>query len=174
MKYVFRNEKVQMTTAVKDYVTSKLDKLDKYFENPDSVEARIVFVIKGREHKVEVTIPYRNFQLRSESSHSDMYAAIDLVIDKIERQFRKYKTKLVSKQRREEVVNEIEDFFEEESDEIVKRKEVFLKPTDEEEAIVQMELLGHDFYVFKNIDENDKICVLYKRKDGNYGIITAE
>lgn len=173
MNYVVRSERVEVTDSIKNYLTSKLDKMGKFFDNSESINAKILFVTKGREHKVEVTIPYKTFQLRSEASHSDMYAAIDLVIDKLERQFRKYKSKLVSKQKREEIINEIEDYFEEETEEVVKRKELFLKPTDEEEAIVQMELSGHDFYIFKNIDEKNAICVLYKRKDGGYGIIKA-
>lgn len=171
MKYNIRSEKIEVIDSIKNYLTSKLDKLDRYFDDSHLIDCKILLIVRGREHKVEVTIPYKSFQLRAEASHSDMYAAIDLVIDKLERQIRKYKTKIVSKKRREEIVNEIEDFFEEEQEEIVKRKELFLKPINEEEAIFQMELSGHDFYIFKNIDENDKICVLYKRKDGNCGII---
>lgn len=171
MNYIIRSEKVEITDSIKKYLTSKLDKLEKYFDNSDLIEVKVIFILKGRDHKIEVTIPYKTFQLRSEASHNDMYAAIDLVTDKLERQFRKYKSKLVSKQRRDEIVNEIEDFFEEEPEEVVKRKELFIKPIDEEEAIVQMELSGHDFYIFKNIDVENKICVIYKRTDGNYGII---
>lgn len=171
MKYNIRGEKLEVTDSIKNYLTSKIDKLERYFDGSESIEVKVLLIVRGREHKVEVTIPYRTFMLRAESSHTDMYAAIDLVIDKLERQVRKHKTKLVSKQRREEIANEIEDYFEEENEEIVKRKELFLKPVDEEEAILQMELLGHDFYIFKNMDAENKVCVIYKRKDGGYGII---
>lgn len=172
MKYVTRGEKMEVTDSIKEYLVEKLSRIDKYFDNPDSVEAKIVFIVRGREHKVEVTIPYKNFWIRSEVSHSDMYAAIDLAVDKLERQFRKYKTKLTSKKKSKEIINEIEDFFEETNETIVRRKEIFLKPIDEEEAIIQMELSNHDFYIFKD-STDDKVTVLYKRKDGNYGIIKA-
>ena len=99
-----------------------------------------------------------------------MHCSVDIVIDKLERQFRKYKTKFSNKVKDVEVVPEIEDYFDEPEEEVVKRKELFLKPMDEEEAITQMELLGHTFFVFKNVD-NEKICVVYKRKDGAYGLL---
>ena len=110
--------------------------------------------------------------LRSEESHSDLYAAIDLTVDKLERQIRKNKTKINSKIKRNIIQNfemDLEDNFEEDS-KVLKRKKVDMKPMDEEEAILQMEMLGHSFFVFKNAD-TDSICVLYLRKDGNYGII---
>ena len=107
--------------------------------------------------------------MRAEVSHSDMYASIDLVLDKLETQMRKFKSKLLSKER---VTILYEDNFEDEEDirDIVKRKKVFLKPMDEEEAIMQMELLGHTFYVYKDIS-NGTVNVLYKRYDGAFGVI---
>lgn len=173
MKYNIRGEKIEVTDSIKDYLITKISKLERYFDGSESIEVKVLLIVRGREHKIEVTIPYKTFTLRAESSHIDMYAAIDLVIDKLERQVRKHKTKIVSKQRREEIANEIEDYFEETSEEIVKRKELFLKPIDEEEATLQMELLGHDFYIFKNLDQDNKVCIIYKRKDGGYGIIKA-
>ena len=110
--------------------------------------------------------------MRGEESQEDFYAAVDTVIDKLERQFKKYKGKLSTKRVKEEILPEIEDYFDEEQV-IVRRKEVFLKPIDEEEAITQMELLGHSFFVFKNVDE-ECMSVLYKRKDGNYGILNSK
>ncbi len=169
MKYTVRGNKMEVTEAIKDYVMDKLSKLDKYFDNAEDVDAKIQFSVRGREQKVEVTINSSNYDLRAEVSHSDMYAAIDLAVDKLEGQIRKFKTKLLSK---EKVQMIYDDFIEddEELEEIVRRKKVYLKPMDEEEAITQMELLGHTFFVFKNIDTNE-VNVLYKRLDGAYGII---
>lgn len=169
MKYLIRGEKIQVTDSIKDYIQEKLSKMDKYLDNPENVEAKILIKVKGVEQRVEVTIQTKGYFLRAEESHSDLYAAIDLIIDKLERQFRKYKTKLLDKSRQENIQDsfDIEEAVEEE---IVKRKKIYLKPMDEEEAIMQMELLGHTFFVFKNI-ETDTICVIYKRHDGNYGLI---
>lgn len=169
MKYLIRGEKIQVTDSIKDYIQEKLSKMDKYLDNPENVEAKILIKIKGVEQRVEVTIQTKGYFLRAEEAHSDLYAAIDLIIDKLERQFRKYKTKLLDKSRQENIQDsfDIDEVIEEE---IVKRKKIYLKPMDEEEAIMQMELLGHTFFVFKNI-ETDTICVIYKRHDGNYGLI---
>ena len=169
MKYLIRGEKIQVTDSIKDYIQEKLSKMDKYLDNPENVEAKILIKVKGVEQRVEVTIQTKGYFLRAEEAHSDLYAAIDLIIDKLERQFRKYKTKLLDKSRQENIQDsfDIDEVIEEE---IVKRKKIYLKPMDEEEAIMQMELLGHTFFVFKNI-ETDTICVIYKRHDGNYGLI---
>ena len=169
MKYLIRGEKIQVTDSIKDYIQEKLSKMDKYLDNPENVEAKILIKVKGVEQRVEVTIQTKGYFLRAEEAHSDLYAAIDLIIDKLERQFRKYKTKLLDKSRQENIQDsfDIEEAIEEE---IVKRKKIYLKPMDEEEAIMQMELLRHTFFVFKNI-ETDTICVIYKRHDGNYGLI---
>ena len=169
MKYLIRGEKIQVTDSIKDYIQEKLSKMDKYLDNPENVEAKILIKVKGVEQRVEVTIQTKGYFLRAEESHSDLYAAIDLIIDELERQFRKYKTKLLDKSRQENIQDsfDIEEAVEEE---IVKRKKIYLKPMDEEEAIMQMELLGHTFFVFKNI-ETDTICVIYKRHDGDYGLI---
>lgn len=171
MKYNIRGNKIEVTKAINDYIEEKLSKVDKYFD--DDVEAKAVISAKGREQKVEVTIWSGKYNVRAEEANEDLYAAIDLVVEKLQRQLKKYKAKLNSKKNvREEYVPEIEDYFEDEEQTIVRRKEVFLKPIDEEEAITQMELLGHSFFVFKNVD-TDKINVVYKRKDGDYGIIEA-
>ena len=168
MKYTVRGDKLEVTDAIRDYALDKLSKMDKYFDNPNEISAKIVFSVRGREQKVEITITSGTYDLRAEVSQSDMYAAIDLAIDKLERQMRKFKTKLMSRERVEMVYDFIED--DEEIEDIVKRKKVFLKPMDEEEAITQMELLGHTFFVFKNID-TEEINVVYKRYDGKYGLI---
>lgn len=169
MKYTVRGEKLEVTEAIKSYAIEKISKMEKYFDNPEEVSVKISFSVRGREQKVEVTLNSKGYDLRAEVSHSDMYAAIDLVLDKLETQMRKYKSKLMSHER-VMIVYEDEVVEDEDINEVVKRKKVYLKPMNEEEAIVQMELLGHDFYVFKDI-ENEKVNVLYKRYDGSYGII---
>ena len=169
MKFTVRGEKIEVTNSIRDYVIEKLSKMDKYFDTPEEVSVKVNFSVRGREQKVEVTITCKGYDLRAEVSHSDMYAAIDLVIDKLETQMRKYKSKLMSRERAIIVYEDalIED---DEFEAIVKRKKVFLKPMDENEAIVQMELLGHAFYIYKDI-ETSKVNVLYKRYDGTYGLI---
>ncbi len=176
MKFNVRGDKLVVTDAIKDYIETKIGKLDKYFKE-DSITANILLKIRRNEQIIEVTIPTDNFILRSEEEHEDMYAAIDLVLDKLERQIRKNKTKLKKKN----VNNKYKEFNfdfelpiedEEEVNTVVKRKTIEMKPMDEEEAILEMELLGHSFFVYKDMHSNE-LCVLYKRKDGNYGIITV-
>lgn len=169
MKFTIRGEKMEVTDAIKDYATDKLNKMEKYFDNPEEVNVKVLFSVRGREQKVEVTINSKNYDLRAEVSHSDLYAAIDLVLDKLETQMRKFKSKLMSQER----VSIVYDYGYEEDEqieEIVKRKKVYLKPMDEEEAIMQMELLGHTFYIYKDVD-TENVNVLYKRYDGTYGVI---
>ena len=170
MKYNIRGNKIDVTEAIDSYIKEKLSRLDKYLDDNDEVEAKAVISTKGKDQKVEVTIWSGKYNIRAEETNEDLYSAMDLVIDKLERQFKKYKGKITSKKVKMAVMPEIEDLLEEQK--IVRRKEVFLKPIDEEEAITQMELLGHTFFVFKNVD-TDKINVVYKRNDGDYGIIEA-
>lgn len=178
MKYNIRGDKLEITDAINNYVESKLDKLNKYFKE-DDILANVLLRVRGNSQIIEVTIPTDKFILRSEEEDKDLYAAIDLVTDKLERQIRKNKTRL----NRQNVDNTYKDFNfdfetpkEEETDEeevIVKRKNIEMKPMDEEEAILQMNLLGHEFFVYQDMHTN-KICVLYKRKDGNYGLIETK
>lgn len=177
MKYNIRGDKMIVTDAIKDYTTSKLDRLNKYF-NEDNIVANVLTKVRGDEQIIEVTIPTDKFILRSEETNNDLYAAIDLVTDKLERQIRKNKTKL----KKQNKINNKYNYFnfdyeldnnEEEINNIVKRKKIETKPMDEEEAILEMELLGHNFFVYKDMHSNS-IKVLYKRKDGNYGIIDTE
>jgi len=175
MKYNIRGEKVEITEAIKSYIVEKIGKLEKYFDNFEDIEANVVIKIRGKEQKMEITIPTTQFTLRSEESHSDLYAAIDLTVDKLERQIRKNKTKINSKIKKNLIQNfdvVLEDTFEEEA-RVIKRKKIDMKPMDEEEAILQMEMLGHSFFVFNNID-TECVCVLYLRKDGNYGLIETK
>lgn len=171
MQYIIRGNN---TDSIKEYIESKLDKLDKYFSSND-LTATVVTKKEGRTQKIEVTIPTNSFTLRNESVDEDLYAAIDNVIDKLERQIRKNKDKINKKQNKK-VIEDFEYGLEEEfqDDEmIVKRKKLELKPIDEEEAIIEMEMLGHSFFVYRDADTNE-ICVLYKRKKGNYGIIETK
>lgn len=175
MKYNIRGEKVEVTPAIKSYIEEKIGKLDKYFEQPEDINASVVIKVRGNEQKIEITIPAMRYTLRSEEAHSDLYAAIDLTVDKLERQIRKNKTKINSKIKHNIIQNfemDLEDNFEEDS-KVLKRKKIDMKPMDEEEAMLQMEMLGHSFFVFNNVD-TDSICVLYLRKDGNYGIIETK
>ena len=173
MKYNIRGDKLEVTDAINNYVESKLDRLNKYFKE-DNILANVLLRVRGNSQIIEVTIPTDKFILRSEEEDKDLYAAIDLVTDKLERQIRKNKTRL--NRTKEDTVYQNFNFdyeveSEEEEDEvIVKRKNIEMKPMDEEEAILQMNLLGHEFFVYKDMHTN-KVCVLYKRKDGNYGLI---
>lgn len=172
MKYNIRGNKIDVTEAISDYIKSKVSKLEKYLDDNDEVEAKAIVSAKGHDQKVEITIWSGKYNIRAEVVNSDLYSAIDLVIDKLERQFKKYRGKLNAKRVKEEYVPEIDELFEEEEQKIVRRKEVYLKPIDEDEAITQMELLGHSFFVFKNV-ETGKINVVYKRSDSDYGLIEA-
>ena len=172
MKYNIRGNKINVTEAISDYIKNKVSKLEKYLDDNDEVEAKAIVSAKGRNQKVEITIWSGKYNIRAEVVNPDLYSAIDLVIDKLERQFKKYRGKLNIKRVKEEYISEIDELLEEEEQKIVRRKEVYLKPIDEEEAITQMELLGHSFFVFKNV-ETGKINVVYKRSDSDYGLIEA-
>lgn len=174
MEMVIRGDKIKVTEAMKNYIEEKISKLEKYLEDSDSIRANVVIKVKNHNQIVEVTIPLKSFILRSEESQEDFYAAVDKAIDKLERQIRKNKTRLMSKQIKsyDFSFSEIED-VEENKDKIIKRKKIEVKPMDEEEAIIQMELLNHQFYMYKD-SETNAYSVIYKRKDGGYGIIESE
>lgn len=176
MNIYIRGEKLEITDAMKSYAKEKLERLSKYVKDSD-VNANLLFKINCIKQKLEVTIPLKNFTLRVEEVGDDFYAVVDTAVDKLERQIRKNKTRLENKQVKSKVDFDFMSFDEkdeENANKIVRRKQVELKPMDEEEAILQMELLGHDFYVFKNIDKDGKISVLYRRKNNDYGIIEEE
>lgn len=171
MKYIIRGEKVEVTEAMKKYITEKIGKLDKYFQNPEEIKANVLIRIRGIEQIVEVTIPIKKIVLRCEERNEDLYKAIDLASDKLERQLRKNKTKMMKQKK--DVIKELR--FEEmesieEKEEVVKRKRIEMKPMNEEEATMQMDLVDHDFFVYKDI-ETKCVNVIYKRKDGTFGII---
>ena len=176
MKFNIHGKKVEVTEPIKKYIEEKIGRLDKYFENPSDVTATVVVRIRGIEQIGEVTIPIQKMILRAEESHSDLYAAIDIVSDKVERQIRKNKTRMNKRSSKGEDLGfdlSFEETKEEEESSVVKRKVIEMKPMSEEEAILQMELLGHEFFVFRNV-ETGEIDILYMRKDGNYGIIETK
>ena len=177
MEIIIHGDKLKITKAMNDYIEEKLAKLNKYLENGDRVRANVIVKVKNHEQRVEITIPMKSFILRSEETKDDFYAAVDKAVDKLERQIRKNKTRMMSKQVK---VNYEINFSEIEEDEddakdnkILKRKKVEVKPMNEDEAIIQMELLGHQFYMYMD-SETSKPAVVYKRNDGNYGIIESE
>ncbi|MDD2409265.1 MAG: ribosome-associated translation inhibitor RaiA [Bacilli bacterium] len=179
MKIIIRGVKVEVTPAIKNHIKEKIGKLDKYLKDSENIETTVIIRIRNNEQMIEVTVPTQKFTLRAEESHSNLYAAVDLVLDKLESQIRKHKTRLKDKYKKEP--NKLNDFIfdfdimqeKENKNKVVKIKNIDSKPMDEEEAILQMELIGHDFFIFNNIDENC-ISVVYKRKDGNYGIINTK
>ncbi|MBD2868421.1 ribosome hibernation-promoting factor, HPF/YfiA family [Paenibacillus arenilitoris] len=178
MNYNIRGQRFQVTDALRDYVEKKLNRLDKYFEEPIASETNVTLAVTKGKHTVEVTIPLPGVMLRAEEKSEDMYASIDLVTDKLERQIRKHKTKVNRKFRQGHGVRSLfreegsaVGVLEEEDDlELVRTKRFPLKPMDVEEAILQMNMVGHNFFVFANVD-NKEVNVVYKRSDGKYGLI---
>ena len=178
MEIIIHGNKVKITKAMNDYVEEKLERLEKYLENSENVRASVIVKVKGHEQTVEITIPLKSFILRSEETKDDFYAAIDKTIDKLERQVRKNKTRLMSKKVKQSYDFNFDSIVldkdeEKEDKKIVKRKTIEVKPMNEEEAILQMELSGHQFYMYKD-SETNKPAVVYKRNDSNYGIIESE
>lgn len=174
MRITVKGKNIVVTDALKNAVEKKLSKLEKYF-NPDVVAHATLSVQKTRQI-VEVTIPFGGVILRGEEGNSDMYASIDLVVDKLERQIRKQKTKLLRRNNSESLRFQcIPDEKEEDKQEqkIVRTKKFAIKPMSSEEAVLQMELLGHSFFVYQDA-ENEEVNVVYKRRDGNYGLIEPE
>lgn len=173
-----RGKNIEITPALKDYVAKRVGKVTKYFEALGDITV-ILTVEKGR-HIVEVTVPINGMLLRGEEATTDMYASIDLVIEKLEKQIEKYKTKLARKMRAGVFKGEFaaaaqtdEAAMDKEELGVVKTKRFAVKPMDVEEAIMQMNLINHDFYVFSNSD-TEEVNVIYRRKDGRYGLIEPE
>lgn len=166
---------IEVTDALKSTVEKKLSKLEKYFG--ESVNATATLSVQRNLQKIEVLIPFNNVMLRAEEKNDDMYSAIDLVIDKLEGQIRKQKTKLQKRNYEDSLrfqnISSYDEDLSNEEPEIVKTKKFAIKPMSDEEAVLQMELLGHDFYVYKSSNTN-QVNVLYKRRDGNYGLIEQE
>lgn len=176
MNFIISGKNIEVTPGLKDSVISKLGKLERYF-TPDT-EIIVTLSVEKDRQKIEVTIPVKGDIIRSEQTSTDMYVSIDLVEEVIERQLRKYKNKLIARHQEGSAFKQ--EFFEEEpsidsNDEIqiVRTKKFGIKPMFPEDACVQMELLGHDFFVFSNA-ETEEVNVVYKRKNGTFGLIEPE
>ncbi|CTF95152.1 ribosome-associated protein [Streptococcus pneumoniae] len=177
IKYSIRGENLEVTEAIRDYVVSKLEKIEKYFQPEQELDARInLKVYREKTAKVEVTIPLGSITLRAEDVSQDMYGSIDLVTDKIERQIRKNKTKI---ERKNKVATGqlFTDALVEDSNivqsKVVRSKQIDLKPMDLEEAILQMDLLGHDFFIYVDV-EDQTTNVIYRREDGEIGLLEVK
>jgi putative sigma-54 modulation protein len=179
MNFNIRGENIQVTEALRDYVEKKIGRLERYFDTPLPTDVHVTLRFLRGEATIEVTIPLVGVIIRAEETHDDMYAAIDLVVEKLERQIRKHKTKLIRKFRldnnrtlvREADPVQVADQVEEDVEiNIVRTKRFDLKPMDAEEAVLQMDMLGHNFFVFQNAETND-VNVVYRRNDGRYGLI---
>jgi len=179
--YNVRGENIEVTKAIRDYAEKKVAKLERFFTDvPDATAYVNLKVYPDKTAKAEVTIPLSFLVLRAEETTPDLYASIDFVVDKLERQVRKYKTKINRKSREkgfdgikqadlaDAVV--VEDKHEEPELEIVRSKRINLKPMDSEEAVLQMNMLGHDFFIYTDA-ETMEISIVYRRKDGRYGLI---
>lgn len=177
MKYIISGKNIEVTEALKNAVYDKLGKLDKFFA--DETEAQVTLSVEKSRQKAEVTIPMKGNILRAEQTSTDMYVTIELVADILERQIRKYKTKITNYSKgashfsEDFLGQEPEQFLEDDEIRIIRSKKFAIKPMDAEEACIQMELLGHNFYVFRNADTFE-VNVVYKRKDGTYGLIEPE
>ena len=177
MKFNIRGQKVEITSAIREYAEKKIGKIEKFFSNVDDVNVNVLVKVNGKDQKVEVTIPVKKMVLRAEETGKDLYAAIDLVCEKLERQIRKNKTRLMQRKTKENLNDINVDFdnkdIEEDNNKIVKRKKLDTKPMSEEEAILEMNMLGHEFFIYKDSDTNNT-CIIYKRKDNDYGIIETK
>ena len=173
MGITVRGKNIDITPALKDYVAKRIGKITKYFENLGEITV-ILTVSKGR-HIVEVTVPVNGMLLRGEESTTDMYTSIDLVIEKLEKQIEKYKTKIARQLKHSGIKFEVPAMPQAEpaAEFVVKTKRFAVKPLNVEEAIMQMNLINHDFYVFTNAD-TEEVNVVYRRKDGAYGLIEPE
>ena len=174
MKYIISGRGTKVTDGLRSAVEEKLGKLEHYF-TPDT-EVHVTLKVEKDRQKVEVTVPVKGHIIRAEQVSDDMYVSIDLIEDIIERQLRRYKTKIVdSKQSVSNFTSEFmqEDEYDDEDVKVIRTKRFAVKPMDPEEACVQMELLNHSFYVFRNA-ETDEVNVVYKRKGGDYGLIEPE
>ncbi|MBR1476978.1 MAG: ribosome-associated translation inhibitor RaiA [Lachnospiraceae bacterium] len=174
MKFTIVGRNIEVTPGLRTAVEEKIGKLSKYF-NPDT-EVQVTLSVEKERQKIEVTIPVKGNIIRSEQTSSDMYVSIDLVEEIIERQLKKYKNKLVDKQQAEMYFSKMyveNDYMDEDEVKIVRTKKFDIKPMYVEDACIQMELLGHNFFVFNNA-ETDQINVVYKRKGDTYGLIEPE
>ncbi len=172
MQVEIHGNNIEVTDALRDYIAKKVGKIQRYFDFP--LHPQVALIVQKENQRVEITIPLNNGRiLRAEVNTENMYASIDQAVDKIDRQVRKHKTRINRKAR--QVPEELMDGFTRETEEddgpkLVRTKSFTMKPMDSEEAILEMDLLDHDFFVFTNA-ETDEVNVVYRRRDGNYGLI---
>lgn len=174
MKFIIVGRNIEVTPGLKTAVEDKIGKLEKYF-TPET-EVHVTLSVEKDRQKIEVTIPVKGSIIRSEQVSNDMYVSIDLVEEIIERQLKKYKTKLVDRQKDATSFSQLfveNNYMDDEEIKIVRTKKFDIKPMYPEDACIQMELLGHNFFAFVNA-ETDDICVVYKRKGGTYGIMEPD
>ena len=175
MKFVFTDKKVTLPDSVHKYAEKKVGKLDRFFKE-DATAAITFSVEKERNNKVEITIRSSGTVFRVSESTSDMHASIDAAVTTLERQIRKNKTRLSKRLRQDAPVAEAEEggveVREEKEFDVVRTKRVAVKPMSEDEAILQMNLLGHDFFVYRNTD--DVVSIVYRRKNGGYGLLETD
>lgn len=174
MKFIISGKNIEVTSGLRSAVEEKIGKLEKYFQ--EDTEVQVTLSVEKERQKIEVTIPVKGSIIRSEQVSNDMYVSIDLVEEIIERQLKKYKNKLVDHKQsasyfKKDFIDK--EFVEEEEIKIIRSKKFDVKPMYPEDACIQMELLGHNFYVFVNA-ETEQICVVYKRKGNTYGLIEPE
>ena len=172
MKVTITGKNIEVSEYLRDLALKKIAKLERYF--PEDTEVLITMTVEKNRHIVEVTIPYQGGIIRGEESTGDMYASIDNVIAKLEKQIHRHKTRLEKSLRYDDASPEYDDYdYEDEGPHIVRVKRFSMKPMSVEEAMLQLELLGHSFFVFTNA-ETDRINVIYARKDGNFGLIEPD
>lgn len=170
MKVQVRGRNIDVTAALKDYVEKRIRKLERYLDNMG--DAQVTLTVERESHRIEVTVPINGMILRGEETTGDMYASIDLVVEKLEKQIEKYKGRLLRRSAKGVGESRVEAPVVPDDDgpSIVRTKRFAFKPMAVDEAVLQMNLLGHTFFVFSNA-ETDQVNVVYKRKDGNYGHI---
>ena len=174
MNIIISGKNIEVTEGLRSAVTEKLGKLEKYF-TPDT-DVNVTLSVEKERQKIEVTIPVKGSLIRSEQVSNDMYVSIDLVEEVIERQLRKYKNKIIDKKQEASNFQKAyieNDYLEDEDIRIIRTKKFGIKPMFPEDACVQMELLGHNFFVFRNA-ESGEVNVVYKRKGNTYGLIEPE
>lgn len=175
MNISIRGKQMELTDALKEYVLKRVGKLEKYSD--EFMDVKVTLLVEEGRHRVEVTAPIHGIILRGEEESADMYASIDLVIEKLERQIDKYRTR-INKRMRTKVLKDHETehpvvVSEDDKEEIVRYKKFGVKPMSIEEALMQMNLIGHNFFAFTNMDSNE-INVVYRRKNGDYGLLEPE
>ena len=174
MRYIISGKNIEVTEGLKNAIYEKLDKLDRFFTK--ETECVVTLSVEKFRQKAEVTIPMKGNILRAEEEGDDMYVSIDVVAELLERQVRKFKTKITNYNKGTDTFSPVfleEDIEDDDEVKIIRSKRFAIKPMDPEEACIQMELLGHNFYVFNN-SETDEINVVYKRKGNTYGLIEPE